>query len=339
MAAVKLVGQLARLVWLEITWQRVVYAGLTVVHVIKRTIEGVLLGGILLASATLTYQNYSQMVDAPEMPGQHLSRNPWGQTSHMLCKGVAPTDARHPRPVVILEAMEMLGQALVWKQLQERLATHGIVCSYDRAGFGWSAWGTSNRSPKVVAAELAYMLVNGSNGAPPSVELDGNRVPIQPPFVLAGHSAGSIYSRQFAMDFPNLTAAIVAFDGLPVFGAGFAGADAYASDMQQYLTRDVLWATNAFLQPLGVVRALFPLIQVRLEAARLAPAPRRFPQADSPADGLNHCALCTSPFLALIAFVECDCPPARVVMASSGACHQSTPVPTATRKWCARCSA
>ena len=30
--------------------------------------------------------------------------------------------------------MEMLGQALAFSQLQARIATEGIVCTYDRAG-------------------------------------------------------------------------------------------------------------------------------------------------------------------------------------------------------------
>ncbi|KAJ1477041.1 hypothetical protein T484DRAFT_1822701 [Baffinella frigidus] len=38
-------------------------------------------------------------------------------------------------------------------------------------------------------------------------------VPIRPPFLLVGHSVGSIYMRQFAMDYPHLTAAIVSLDG------------------------------------------------------------------------------------------------------------------------------
>ena len=255
-------GTIAHLIWLEMTWARIWYLCMAVVHIIKRSLEAVLLVAILLASVSITYQNYTQMMGTKAMPGQHLARNAWGDSSHMVCKGVPPSDSRHPRPVVILEAMEMLGQALVWRQLQQRLGTLGIVCSYDRAGFGWSAWGTSNRSPRLVAAELAYMLVNGSNGAPPSVDINGNRVPIQPPFVLAGHSAGSLYTRQFAMDYPHLTAAIVAFDGLPAFGAGPAGAEAYTSDLQQYFTRDLLWATNSFLQPLGVLHAFYPVVQV-----------------------------------------------------------------------------
>jgi hypothetical protein len=44
-------------------------------------------------------------------------------------------------------------------------------------------------------------------------------------------SAGSIYMRQFAMDFPALTAGIVSFDGLPVLGDGPLGEEAYRSDL------------------------------------------------------------------------------------------------------------
>jgi hypothetical protein len=54
-------------------------------------------------------------------------------------------------------------------------------------------------------------------------------------YVHAYISAGSIYMRQFAMDFPALTAGIVSFDGLPVLGDGPLGEEAYRSDLQVLL--------------------------------------------------------------------------------------------------------
>jgi len=150
-----------------------------------------------------------------------------------------------------------------------------------------------------VAAELAFLLTNGSNAAPPSVVLNGHAQPVRPPFLLAGHSAGSfcmrqyisvceyvcvytyiciciyirmyihtctsagsIYMRQFAMDFPALTAGIVSFDGLPVLGDGPLGEEAYRSDLQEFFPRDILWMFAAFLHPLGLAHAFFPVFEM-----------------------------------------------------------------------------
>ena len=233
----KLIGTILFLLWQLLTWKNLFYVLATVAHVIKRFVELVCLLGLFFSGASLTYQNYKNLVTDEHMIGQHLARSPRGERSHMLCSGTPPVDDRHPRPAVILESSEMLGQALAMDDLRLRLEKDGIVCTYDRAGFGWSGPGVTDRSPREVAKELAFMLTNGSNAAPPSVVLRGHAHPVQPPFVLAGHSAGSIYMRQFAVDFPELTAAIVSFDGLPVIGDGPAGNEAYKSDLQTYFTR------------------------------------------------------------------------------------------------------
>ena len=91
-----------------------------------------------------------------------------------------------------------------------------------RLGFGWSTsletidrpW--TNRTPAAIAAQLRYALIDGidpyykrgvfwsktiidSNNKSSVVE---ERV--RPPFILVGHSAGALYVRQFAHDYPEL---------------------------------------------------------------------------------------------------------------------------------------
>ena len=152
--------------------------------------------------ASWVYYNYLYSFHSALSGGQTLSCNRAGRLNRLLCMGQGPIDPRAPRPPLIFEAMENVGQAMASYALQRELARYGIVCSYDRAGFGWSEQGGSDRSPQRVAAELAWMLVNGSRGSPPVVEVGGKFIPLLPPFILVGHSVGSIYTRQFAMDFP-----------------------------------------------------------------------------------------------------------------------------------------
>lgn len=146
-----------------------------------------------------------------------------GLRNHMVCKGF--TDVTVPvdnRPVVILESMEVLGQALGMKNVHESLARVGIVCAYDRAGFGWSPRNfKSSRTPNVIAKELNTMLMENSvmvNIPPREGQLTGNRsrvVPGDAGFVLVGHSLGSVYARRFAFLYPKLTAALVMWDAVP----------------------------------------------------------------------------------------------------------------------------
>eukprot|EP00960_Hanusia_phi_P022781 673370-Hanusia_phi.AAC.3 len=152
--------------------------------------------------ASWAYYNFLYSFRAALGMGQTIARNRAGRLNRLLCLGGGTIDPRIPRPPVVFEAMENVGQGMSSIALQQELAKEGIACSYDRAGFGWSEQGGSDRSPGSIAAELAWMLVNGSSGSPAVVEVGGKFVPLLPPFILVGHSVGSIYTRQFAMDFP-----------------------------------------------------------------------------------------------------------------------------------------
>ena len=124
------------------------------------------------------------------------------------------------RPVVIFEAMEGLGQALAVARVLEKVARVGMACAYDRAGFGWSDPFASHqrRGPDNIAQELHYLLTanNISVLIPPRT---GETEPavryVRPPFVLVGHSAGSLYARTFASLYAKDTAAVVQWDPLP----------------------------------------------------------------------------------------------------------------------------
>jgi Alpha/beta hydrolase family len=79
-------------------------------------------------------------------------------------------------PAVILEAGGG-NPWLSWYKVQPQAAQFTQVCSYDRAGLGWSDPSPKPRTTKVTAEELHTLLHNAG---------------IAGPFVLVGHSLGGI---------------------------------------------------------------------------------------------------------------------------------------------------
>lgn len=82
--------------------------------------------------------------------------------------------------------------------LQERLATFTRVCSYDRAGFGFSERGPMPRSAERIAEELHTALHNGG--------IDG-------PYLLVGLAFGSVPARAFADRWMPEVAGLVLING------------------------------------------------------------------------------------------------------------------------------
>jgi pimeloyl-ACP methyl ester carboxylesterase len=85
-------------------------------------------------------------------------------------------------PAVVLEAA-LGASAVSWSLVQPEVARFTRVCSYDRAGFGWSDPGAVPRTAGRIADELRILL---------------DRAGIEPPFVLVGHSFGGLVIRVFA---------------------------------------------------------------------------------------------------------------------------------------------
>jgi hypothetical protein len=100
-------------------------------------------------------------------PGQLVDIG--GYRLHLYCTGEGS-------PAVILEAGGG-NPWLSWYKVQPQAAQFTQVCSYDRAGLGWSDPSPKPRTTKVIAEELHTLLHNAG---------------IAGPFVLVGHSLGGI---------------------------------------------------------------------------------------------------------------------------------------------------
>ncbi len=113
-----------------------------------------------------------------------------GNGLHLNCTGTGA-------PTVVLEAG--LGEpSLTWADVQPSLDDGVRVCSYDRAGLGWSRGGDDGAwTAEQAAADLAGLLsAAGERG----------------PYVLVAHSVGVLVAREFRQAHPEAVTALVLLD-------------------------------------------------------------------------------------------------------------------------------
>jgi pimeloyl-ACP methyl ester carboxylesterase len=116
-------------------------------------------------------------------PGVSLSINCTGQSA----PGV---------PTVIMDTG--LGvPAVGWDFVQPDVAKFARVCSYDRAGYGWSTPGPMPRTSGEIAKELHALLVASGE---------------KPPYVLVAHSFGGYNVRVYTKEYPAEVAGMVLVD-------------------------------------------------------------------------------------------------------------------------------
>lgn len=100
-------------------------------------------------------------------------------------------------PTIVLDA-GLGNDGLVWGGMQPALAKTTRVCSYDRAGFGWSDALPPPRDADHIAAELHGLLV--------AAKING-------PIVLMGHSIAGMYIRDYATRYPANVSGLIFVDG------------------------------------------------------------------------------------------------------------------------------
>jgi pimeloyl-ACP methyl ester carboxylesterase len=90
------------------------------------------------------------------------------------------------------------GLAREWQLVQPEIARFTRVCSYDRAGCGWSEAGPEPRTSGQIATELKTLLDAANERGP---------------YILVGHSIAGIHARVFAGKFPEEVAGMVLVEG------------------------------------------------------------------------------------------------------------------------------
>lgn len=101
-----------------------------------------------------------------------------------------------PGPTVVVETGRM-NPSSFWLNVQQELAGTVRVVTYDRAGYGWSDPAPTHRSGRRVVDDLHTLL---------------HKAEVPGPYLLVGHSLGSMYVRLFAERFPSEVAGLVLVD-------------------------------------------------------------------------------------------------------------------------------
>lgn len=150
---------------------------------------------LAVACAGFLYQNICEARDRRfnPMPGHRV--NIGGATDrpsftmHIYCTGEGG-------PTVVLDSG--LGDSYIsWRKVQPQIAKFTRVCSYDRAGIGYSDPSPRARTSRAIAEELNWLLHNAA---------------VSSPYVLVGHSMGGYDVRVFANLYRNQVAGVVLVD-------------------------------------------------------------------------------------------------------------------------------
>lgn len=120
-------------------------------------------------------------------PGKLIKVN--GRNMHIHCIG-------QKNPTIILDSGAG-GFSLEWSEIQNNMARYSRVCTYDRAGYGWSDMGDLPRTTKNIAHELHLLLEQAG---------------LRPPYIIAGHSFGGFTAQYFSRYFSNEVIGIVLID-------------------------------------------------------------------------------------------------------------------------------
>ncbi|WP_082661665.1 alpha/beta fold hydrolase [Terracidiphilus gabretensis] len=113
-----------------------------------------------------------------------------GYSMHLYCTGQAT-------PTIVLSSG--LGDDFTgWAKVQPVLSQQTRVCSYDRAGFGWSESRPDVQDANAVSSQLHQLMEAAA---------------VQRPFVLVGHSLSGIYLRSYIAHYPGDVAGLVLVDG------------------------------------------------------------------------------------------------------------------------------
>jgi len=144
-----------------------------------------------LALVGYIYEPLAEAADAKAYPPPGQLVDVGGYRLHINCTGTGS-------PTVIIDAG--LGDwSTTWGFVQEEVAKTTRVCTYDRAGLGWSDAGPLPRDAAQFAKELHTLLQNAN---------------IPGPYVMVGHSLGGLVVRVFVHDHAPEVAGVVMIDSM-----------------------------------------------------------------------------------------------------------------------------
>jgi pimeloyl-ACP methyl ester carboxylesterase len=193
---------------------------------IQRGLKALVILIAALALLGLVYQSAAEASDreAYPPPGQMIVVN--GHRMHIQCASVGS-------PTVILEAGAGHFSAL-WAWVQPAVAQSTRVCTYDRAGYGWSEPGPEPRDAQRIAAELHELL---------------KLADVEPPYVMVGHSLGGVYVRVYNAQYPGEVVGMALIDA--------THPDNWTRQGESFEAVQTLASISSALSRIGLMRLFF----------------------------------------------------------------------------------
>ena len=139
--------------------------------------------------AGVTYQSVATALERRQFPYPGRLIDVGDHQLHIHCTGKGG-------PTVVLEA-PAAGVSVGWAWVQNDLAMKTRVCSYDRAGLGWSEAADGEYRAALIPGELHTLL---------------ERAHERGPFVIVGYELGASFARMYASRYPDETSALVLID-------------------------------------------------------------------------------------------------------------------------------
>jgi pimeloyl-ACP methyl ester carboxylesterase len=144
---------------------------------------------VLLAGAV--FQFVMTRIDAHKYPAPGEMADVGDYSLHLNCTGEAGG-----APTIVMDS-GLGGTVLDWQLVQPELAKSMHVCTYDRAGMGWSDTGDQPRTSEQIVKELHTLLGNAG---------------VKGPYVLVGHSFGGTNMQVYGSQYPDEVAGMVLVD-------------------------------------------------------------------------------------------------------------------------------
>lgn len=195
---------------------------------VRRGLLTLVIALVALVLLGVGYQTLATEIDKRNYSprGQLYTVN--GHQMHMICMGEGS-------PTVILQA-GATAESLWWYQVQNQLAEHTQVCAYDRPGMGWSELVGGSRDPLTVNGELHTLL---------------EQADVSAPYVVVGHSFGSILTRIFAAQYPEEVVGAVLVDSQLVTPKHFASQSEVDQNKSYW---DVVQVISSVITRIGLTR-------------------------------------------------------------------------------------
>src|SRR5919107_3161482 len=156
----------------------------------KRAIAGMVGSVLVLLLAGVVFQFVMTRIDALRYPAPGELVDVGGYSLHLYCTGEPGA------PAVVMDS-GLGGTVLDWQLVQPEVAKFARVCTYDRAGMGWSERGAQPRTSQQFVQELHALLTNAG---------------VEGPYVLVGQSLGGVNVQLYASQYPDEVAGMVLVD-------------------------------------------------------------------------------------------------------------------------------